>query len=241
MTLVFASPTYGPIDPQAAISHRMAIMHAAANGHRWLGDVSPDRMGWDGARNRIVEEVLRDPDPPDAVFWADSDVVLPPHAITSLAAQERPFISGLYVQRREPYMPHVYIFDPAGGTDGQGSFRGIVEWPDQAVIPVDAVGFGCVLTAVSMLRAIPPPHFAWGRFGEDFDLCRKAARAGFQPCVHTGVLCGHLQDPIPATLDDFRRAWKDWHMTPVTPPGMGSGTGLWTGPGTGGSQDGKNV
>ena len=36
-----------------------------------------------------------------------------------------------------------------------------------------------------------------------FDFCLRAAKAGYQLFVDTGVLCGHLQDPQPATVEDY--------------------------------------
>lgn len=215
MKLVFASPTYGPVDPQAVRSQRSAIMHAAQNGVEWLGDASPDRVGWEGARTAVVDSVLRDAESAEAIFWCDSDVILPPHAITSLVQAGTAFITGLYFQRKPPYTPQIYLFDERGGADGRGSFRGLIQWPEHVVAPVDGCGFGCVLTTTAMLQAIPAPRFAWGRFGEDFDFCLKARQAGFQLFVHTGVVCGHLADPVPVTVDDFRREMATWHLSPV--------------------------
>jgi len=220
--LIFASPTYGPIDPKAVVSQRNAIMHAAANGVTWLGDASPDRMGWDGARNAVVESVLKaeteeveDKINADAIFWCDSDIILPAHAVTSLVLAGKEFVTGLYFQRKPPFPPQIYIYDARGGKDGKGTFRGLVQWPDNVVAPIDAAGFGCILTSVAMLRKIAPPHFDWKRFGEDFTFCLNAKEAGYQLYVHTGVLCGHLADPVPVTIDTFREAWKDWKMSPV--------------------------
>lgn len=218
MKLVFASPTYGPVDPQAVRSQRSAIMHAAANGIAWLGDASPDRMGWDGARNSVVESVLEiSEDPPDAVFWCDSDIILPSHAITSLVKADRHFITGMYFQRRYPFQPQIYMYDPHGGKGNKGTFRNLIEWPEGVVAPIDGCGFGCVLTSMDLLRSIPPKHFSWGQFGEDFTFCLNARRAGYSLHVHTGVMCGHLADPVPVTVESFREAWKDWKMTGRAP------------------------
>lgn len=205
MKIVFASPTYGPIDPQAARSQRNAIMHAAANGHVWLGDSSPDRVGFAAARNAIAASVvaLVDSDLPDFVFWCDSDVILPSHAITSLLSSSKDFITGVYFQRQRPFWPLIYIYDPSGGLDHKGTFRQLVEWPENVVGPIDGCGFGCVLTSVKLLKSINPPWFEWQKFGEDFTFCLNARKAGFQLHVHTGVMCGHLRDPEPATVDDY--------------------------------------
>lgn len=211
MRLVFASPTYGPVDPQAVVSQRNAIMHAAANGVTWLGDASPDRMGFTAARNSVASSVvaLVEADLPDAVFWCDSDVILPAHAITSLVAARKDFITGIYFQRKPPYLPLIYEFDPKGGTDKKGTFRQLVEWPPDTVAPIDGCGFGCVLTSVRVLKAIDPPWFEWQKFGEDFTFCLNAKEAGFLLYVHTGVLCGHLADPVAVTIDTYISCVKE--------------------------------
>lgn len=208
--LVFASPTYGPIDPQAVVSQRNAIMHSAANGVAWLGDASPDRMGFAPARNATVLSILAQPPElqPDYVFWCDSDVILPSHTITSLVKAERDFVTGIYFQRKPPHWPLIYWFDPKGGAEGDGTFRQLIQWPENVIAPIDGCGFGCVLTSIKMLKAMDPPWFEWKKFGEDFSFCLSAAKAGFPLHVHTGVMCGHLADPVAVTYETFLSADK---------------------------------
>lgn len=210
MKLVFATPSYGPMDPKAVISQRSAIMHAAANGVTWIGDASPDRMKFDAARNAVARAVLETD--ADGVFWCDSDVVLPSHAITSLVKAEKDFITGIYFQRREPYWPLIAHFNPKGGEDGTGSFNWCVGWPEDVIAPIDGCGFGCVYTSTKLLKAIVERDGTWFhfvKFSEDFSFCLAAVAAGFQLYVHTGVLCGHLADPVPVTAEHFRRVWED--------------------------------
>ncbi len=200
MQLIFASPTYGPTEPKANISQRIAIMHAARNGHQWHGDASPNRQGWEAARNNIVNTVVNSADIPDesAIFWCDSDVVLPYDAITLLADQKKDFITGIYFQRAKPFYPLINTFN---GT----SFHWVMNWPENVVAPIDGCGFGCVLTSVGMLRRMEAPWFKYEKFSEDFDFCLKATKAGYQLYVNTGVICEHLRDPEGAGFDDFKR------------------------------------
>jgi len=103
-------------------------------------------------------------------------------------------------------------FDPKGGPDKTGSFRWLTHWPEDVVGPVEGCGFGCVLTSTRLLRAMGDgPWFTFEKYSEDFDFCLRAARAGFQLHVHTGVLCGHLADPVPVTVQDFQRVWEQEH------------------------------
>jgi GT2 family glycosyltransferase len=174
-------------------------MHAANHGAVWMGDVSPDRMKYDDARNRVVEEACRSD--ADWVFWCDSDIVLPVDAISTLLARARQFdhhfLTGIYFQRAAPYFPLVAHRDP------KGSFQWVVKWPPNAYFPVDGCGFGVVLTSISMLRAIEPPWFKYEKYSEDFDFCIKAAAKGYKLYCDSSVRCGHLANPRPITFDDF--------------------------------------
>jgi hypothetical protein len=200
MKLVWGCPTYGPLDPQAVISQRVALMHAAANGVTWIGDASPDRMPFAAARNAVVAEALKSD--ADAVFWCDSDVVLPRDVVTTLIHAHQDFVTGIYFQRRAPHFPLIAHFN-----EERETFNWFTDWPENVVAPIDGCGFGCVVTSTTLLKALDPPWFHYEKFSEDFDFCRKAARAGFQLYVHTGVLCGHLPDPCPVTLQEFKAAW----------------------------------
>lgn len=212
MKLIWACPTYGPMDPQAIISQRIALMHAAANGATWVGDASPDRMMFSAARNAVVQAALQTD--ADGVFWCDSDIVLPRDAVTTLVKTELDFVTGIYFQRRAPHFPLIAHFN-----EQRETFNWFVEWPEQSVAPIDGCGFGCVLTSMRLLNALGDgPWFHYQKFSEDFDFCLNARKAGFQLHVHTGVLCGHLADPVPVTADTFKAAWAAYKETPHVRP-----------------------
>lgn len=207
MNLLLAVPTYGPVEPRASRHLRAAMMHASNRGGvRWVGDISPNRMKFDAARNVSVDLALKPPeafgtladDGPDAILWVDSDIVLEADAITKLVLAEKDFITGIYVQREEPHFPLIANYDVRADT-----FHWLQRWPENVIAPIDGCGFGLVLTSIPMLRKMTPPWFTFEKFSEDFDFCLRARRAGYQLWVHTGVLCGHLREPQPATVDDF--------------------------------------
>ena len=198
MKLLLAVPTYGPVEPKASRHLRVAIMHAAKHGGvEWVGDLSPDKMGWEASRNTIVQGAVNQTEA-EAIFWADSDVVLPPEAITRLVLAQKDFVCGIYCQRIAPHWPLIAHFD-----DKRKHFNWFMEWPENVLAPIDGCGFGCVLTSTAMLKAMPAPWFTFEQFSEDFDFCLRAAKAGYQLFVDTGVLCGHLMDPQPATVEDY--------------------------------------
>jgi hypothetical protein len=197
--LIFASPTYGPVDPHALKYQRAAIMFAASHGITWLGDASPDRMKFDVARDAVAKSACEMPDADDAaVFWCDSDIILPVHAIAQLAQYGLDFVTGIYFQRIPPHWPLIASFNKS-----VGSFQWIARWEQNVVAPIDGCGFGCVLTSVRLLKAIGQLWFNYEKFSEDFDFCLKAAKAGYPPHVDTGIVCGHLADPQPIGLKHF--------------------------------------
>lgn len=206
--ILLACPTYGPVDPLAARSLRAAIMTASQHGITWLGDASPDRMKFDVARNAVAM-IACEADSCDGVFWCDSDVILPPHAIAQLASRDLDFVSGIYFQRMPPHFPLIATFD-----EHKKSFQWFIRWPEQVVAPIDGCGFGCVFTSSKLLRAIGSDWFTYRKYSEDFDFCLKAKEKGFSPHVDTSIICGHLPDPVPVTYETYRAAHPEWFEDP---------------------------
>lgn len=206
MKLLFSSQTYGPLDPQAVRSQRAAIMHAAKHaGVVWMGDCSPDRQAFAVARNRTADAAVN-MEECEGVFWCDSDVVLPVDAISRLVSHQKDFVTGIYFQREPPHWPLIATFN-----EKAKSFNWLVQWPENALAPIDGCGFGCVFTSTRLLRALAPPWFEYKQFSEDFTFCRNASEAGYQLWVDTGVLCGHLPDPEPVTFDTFKNAHPEFY------------------------------
>lgn len=214
INLMFACPTYGPVDSQAIRAQRAAIMHAGQHGVRWVGDASPERMLIDASRNVVVKTALEHMVPLDSgadifgVFWADNDVILPIDAITRLAQSMHNdrchLISGMYFQRMPPHWPVVGTHDAATNT-----FHWLSSWPADRVAPIDGFGFGCAITSLTLLRDVATHHdrpFQFDVYSEDLTFCRRAAALGYQPFVDTGVLCGHLMEPKPATVETFQES-----------------------------------
>jgi len=209
LKLILAVPTYAHVDPAAARSLRSAMMHATKYGHTWLGDASPDREGFAHARNHVCKDVLeaedKDPDfyKDAAIMWVDSDIILPVDAITTLAHRGKDFICGIYFQRGDDHWPLVAHFNGK-------SFQWIVHWEDKVIMPVDGCGFGCVLTSLKLLRAVKQPAFKYEAFSEDFAFCINAKQAGYQLYCDTSILCGHLDDPRPVTIDTYKSTHPEY-------------------------------
>jgi hypothetical protein len=201
MRLLFAKPTYGPpSDPSFDKSHRAAIMFAANKGVTWVGDASPDRMGWAAARNAVVEQAVGLGEDADGVFWVDDDLKIPIDTIARLVAHNLDFVSALYFQRGSPYWP---VF---GILNANKSFEFPKVYQENVVAPCDGVGFGCVYTSTRLLTAVSElpecqtggpfgGDFGQKTYGEDFTFCLRAMKVGFRPHVDTGVQCEHHIGP----------------------------------------------
>lgn len=195
MKLLFACPTYGAMDPAAVTSQRVAIMKAANRGVQWVGQACPDRMAFAAARNAVVEAALHSE--ADAVFWCDSDMVLPPHACYELARHQLDFVTGLYFQRQPPHWPLVGKYNEAEGT-----FQWAAKWPSD-LAEIDGCGFGCCLTSVKLLRAVGPEPFQYGKISEDLTFCLKVRECGFKLYLDPLVVCGHLSEAAVVTMATF--------------------------------------
>jgi hypothetical protein len=206
--LCFISPTYGPVDPLIIRHHRAVIMHAAANGHTWVGDASPDRMKFDAARNAAARGAIDSG--ADYAVWFDSDILPPNDCVTRMLSYGHDFVTGMYFQREGnnmwPLIANYYA--------DKDSFSWLATWPENVLAPIDGCGFGCVITSVHMLRRIEEEGLAKGdsswfnyrKFSEDFDFCMRAREAGFQLYVDTAVKCGHMGRPTVVTVDDYKKA-----------------------------------
>lgn len=209
MRLLLASPSYGPVDPRAAKSLRVAMMNSAARGHVWVGDASPERQLITPARNAAVFCALQAPELlADGIVWVDNDILLPADGISHLLSHELDFVSGIYFQRLPPHWPLIALYK-------DNHFSWISSFPEKNLIKVDGFGFGICYTSIRMIKSmfdkIPEiadngcfeynetsrkcPHCRKETprgFSEDLHFCLQAKRAGFQAYVDTAVLCGHL-------------------------------------------------
>lgn len=202
--LVFASQTYDHVHPQSVRSLRAATFHASTHGNViWAGDASPDHQAYAAARNNIVESCVNEDI--DGIMWADSDMIFPVDAISRIVAHDKPFVTGIYFQREPPHWPLVSLFN-----EDRQVFNWLTRWPENVLAPVDGCGFGCVYTDIELFRKIDPPWFEYKKFSEDFDFCLKVAELGVQPLVDTGVLCGHLPEPKPVTIENYKKAHPEF-------------------------------
>ena len=169
----------------------------------------------------------------DYILWMDDDTLPPADVIPRLLKVNTRIASGLYFQRKLPYMPVAYraTNDPLY----PNRFWVIADYPKDTYMEVDAVGFGCMLIDTEVFRKLPQPWFRWEdtpdiedfqseeskRFadpyarwdhrsiGEDLYFCKRARAAGYRIILDTGTLVGHIGESVvtSAFFDNYRHAY----------------------------------
>lgn len=135
----------------------------------------------------------------DYIMWLDDDMLFPRDIITRLLAHKKDIVSGLYYNRAN-YKPLIYELEH-DESDDTFSFEQILEYPDDQLIKVGAIGFGCVLTKVETLvkvwnaniRETTGTCFDFiGGVGEDLSFGIRCKLLGIETWVDTSIKCGHM-------------------------------------------------
>ena len=137
--------------------------------------------------------------------FLDSDTLPPPDWIPRLLAAQRDFISGLYFRKSPPYDPAAANYEIV---DGDLRAKKLPPYQPGEIMPVDFIPTGALMISrrciEAMLAKYPRP-FEWGldiarvpgddgllpSVSEDYMYSWRAKGLGFQPWLHTGVMCAH--------------------------------------------------
>lgn len=139
----------------------------------------------------------------DRVMWFDSDMTFKPDTLLQLSkvmdATGVDVVSGLYFTRRPPkikpvaFNKHWYKQTEEGNVYGAENF---MDYPENSIVAVEAVGFGCCLTTVDIIKRVGDKFGAPFDFiptmGEDMSFCWRAKRIGAKILLDTGTKCGHV-------------------------------------------------
>lgn len=154
------------------------------------------------------------------IFWIDDDMIVPPNTIEKLLAHDKDIVAGLYFGRGN-YLPVMYDLkreirpeaeEPYTFSDYTYEFKNHIEYTDDDLMQVGAVGFGCVLTKVSALvkvwkderDGIGGTCFDFiGSLGEDLSFGIRCLECGIDTWVDTSIKCGHM-GKITVTEDMFK-------------------------------------
>lgn len=125
------------------------------------------------------------------ILWVDSDIMLPKDTLKRFVGAKKDFVAGVYSYKT---LGTKEIVAKRFASDDEYENITIKEIKEsKGLIPIDGVGFGCVLTKVKMFDKIQYPWFIYTQeMGEDIFFCRKAQNAGYELYLDTDVICGHI-------------------------------------------------
>lgn len=166
----------------------------------------------------MVKWFLGNPAQPDWLWMVDSDMVFGLRTLEGLLEvadrESRPIVGGLcFGGRTDHLFPTLYrLVDPAGHDT---PIETINDYPEDAVVKVDATGAACLLihrdVLIRMQDTFPAPQhwfsesvYGGVEFGEDWTFCLRAAQIGVPIYVHTGVEVGHVKQRVIGAAD-YRR------------------------------------
>ena len=178
----------------------------------------------DKMREVLADEVMTDS--PDYVLWLDADQLYPMETMERLARHidAGHLVVGGITPDKHTARPMVYRFINDIGTTV--CVRGFET--DQGVVKVDAMGFGGIMMAGEVLKALKPPYFprTWDEamqtyIGEDFGFYNKCRKAGIDVWCDTGLYYSHMV----ATAVNVNRAtecksWENLETFGAKPKGM---------------------
>lgn len=176
------------------------------------------------AREKLVEQAMKGE--MDYVFFLDDDAIVPFDAFLRLFKHNKDIVAGLAFTRNPPHDPVLYILRE-GYEDGKEYFQTwpVRNFPENALVQADAVGFHCVLIKTEVFKKIPRPWFmSTSPTGEDILFCLEAGKHGAKIFMDTSLECGHVGAPHIIAKKDFERynppekriKEAEYHKYPIT-------------------------
>ncbi len=131
-------------------------------------------------------------------LWVDSDVVLPPHALSALLKTKKKLVGGWYKK--------LVGDDWVAGHFTSGDIFLHFKEPQKKLIRVDMLGLGCCLMHRSVLQKVPfrggTDEYCQDEAGNSYYIgqctafCRDAAKAGFDSSISPDVICAHIPQRV---------------------------------------------
>lgn len=212
MNLLIGIPTSGqPARPFIDALTALVLPPSVTNADRvvWTGNFVPVQRDMI-ARDAVARGA-------DLLAMIDDDVAPPPDALVKLVgaleADVNAAVAGALYYSRDSARPMAVSRWLSTDTTSAA----IPAYGGDRVVPVDGVGFGCVVVRVAALRALTAPYFAAHLYvdgasrmvrqcDEDYLLCERLRGAGFGVLLHAGVRAGHYDRGSDTTAPV---AWED--------------------------------
>lgn len=129
------------------------------------------------------------------ILWLDSDMTFPANLAQRLLKHNLPVVAANYVTRQPPHKTVAYR-----DMDDYSSY--VINTHDQEpLIEVEAVGMGCMLTAIDVFDNLVQPWFnidwnqnTYDHIGEDFGFCKRIRAMGYKIMIDNDLSMeiGHL-------------------------------------------------
>lgn len=213
-TLMFCTPTYGPVHRRVYESHLAAIGGLAKEGVivEPKSVVVTGKMGLAAASNEIVRAAIALK--PDYVFWTEMDMLLTGSTIRTLLKHAIKYdldvLSGVYFLRGNG-QPCLFRRNNMPGYS-EYSHTPLTSFPENSIFQLEGTpGVGCVLFKTSVFEKIEEPWWddQEGKCGQDIYFYTKLHKAGVKVWVDTSVIVDQQDEDEPRiwTKEDFKK-WQ---------------------------------
>lgn len=149
----------------------------------------------------------------DFIVMMDNDMLYPRDMVFNLMRHNVDIVAPLAFTRASPHMPVCYTFEDGYNGKDKGDyykFRSILNYPKNALMRCDAVGFGAVCLKRSVLVGMPEPWFTKkSQTGEDIHFCLDARRYGFKTYMDTSIKTAHLGNAPMIDETYYKKDWED--------------------------------
>ena len=164
----------------------------------------------DEMRNSLVDVAIKHK--MTHILFLDTDMFHPKDMIVRMIEdfednKEVSAITGLYVRKSPPYLPHIYPkFLKKEKTFGISGL-----FPLNSIFKVEGAGLGCLMIKTDVFKRIKKPYFKMGGeidgkkgYGEDLYFFLKAKPLTL---CDTRLMCSHFK-PVGFTIDDYIKSNK---------------------------------
>jgi glycosyltransferase involved in cell wall biosynthesis len=132
----------------------------------------------------------------DYLMCVDHDIAFAPTTVARLINHGKDVVGGIYRQRKPSQVLEVFKMDYT-------PYYSTKAFPSPNLFEVGAVGLGCALIKVDVLRKIGYPQFDYHRaikaedsLSEDVDFCQKARAVGYRIFVDPSIRCDHYGQSV---------------------------------------------
>ena len=152
------------------------------------------------------------------IFYVDDDQVLPSFTLTNLLKHDKDVVSGLYVKRQAPYIPHVYNEEDEKGFCSPKMLTPL----SGGLVKVLATGAGCMLVKTKIFEKLEKPYWRLGQiepegWGDDLHFCHRVRELGFEIWADLDTRVGHISHGI---LWPKKEQSGDWSTVLVEGPNI---------------------